>query len=252
MNHFYFEPKKQDYFPTIEKNLISPVSQKEKFSADRTNFSEVLSSSILDSSSNNNSKINYTSLDQGNKDFRENVERIIRNIVNSNNPAYQEELPIKDKNGNYLKSKKPGILEKTEWPLDFAISGPGQGLKLKNGKYTKDGRFSFDQNGRIVSLKEGVPLEIEFKDFNKTNFSNRQLKVDFDGSIKDKITGEYLGKIKFEGARIHQGFLEMPKINVPIKMMELKQMLKSLSLAREIRGFRSRFASQFIESLRSL
>ena len=86
----------------------------------------------------------------------------------------------------------------------------------------------------------------------KKNLSNRELEVSQEGILKDKTSGEILGKIEFEGKKILQGYLEVPKINVAQKIIELRRVVKELGLLREIPSLEYRFRSQAIGILNSL
>ncbi len=59
--------------------------------------------------------------------------------------------------GIQWRDRAPGALEKTDNPFHVAIQGPGF-FELVNGTYTRDGFFSTNEEGTLVSVIDGTPI----------------------------------------------------------------------------------------------
>lgn len=136
----------------------------------------------------------------------------------------------------------------TKSPLDFALNGPGFFTVLgPDGKtwLTRDGNFSLDSNGRLVT-KDGLPVlghngEIYIDGTEVNSDQEGNLKVDgkaLDQLLIVKVQNENLlnkvGHSLFEikpqnkidnapdGIQVQQGFLEQSNVN---SMMEMVNMI---------------------------
>jgi flagellar basal-body rod protein FlgF len=96
-----------------------------------------------------------------------------------------------------LRDLDSGPLEQTGGVLDVAIDGPAYfAIQSENGeRYTRDGHFKMDPNGRLVTFK-GEPVLGEGGEITLPT-SARDIKIAADGTISTE-TGQ-LGKIRLAG-----------------------------------------------------
>ncbi len=179
--------------------------------------------------------------DKAVKESRENIQKAIKstiqNITNADTPGYRRILPYLDSNGNPIIDETPGKLEKTDWHLDLAIAGDGKGFKLANGQYTRDGRFKFDNKGRMVTVDKEIPLEVCYKDGAPVDWSMKELNIDFNGKVTDKLNGKELGYLEVNlkpKGKVMQHYVEQSNVNLPIEFMGLSQKNNLLTLTNNL------------------
>ncbi|MBW2564427.1 MAG: flagellar basal-body rod protein FlgF [Deltaproteobacteria bacterium] len=144
-----------------------------------------------------------------------------------------------------------GPLKHTGNPLDLALEGDGFFcIKTAQGtQYTRNGNFSLDQDGMLVTmdglpvLGEGGPINIEGNTFIvdvKGNISIDGSQVDtikivgFQNPDTLKKTGNSLFKIadknavetKAENTGVSQGFIELSNVNAIRMMTEMIEVLR--------------------------
>ena len=144
-----------------------------------------------------------------------------------------------------------GPLKHTGNPLDLALEGDGFFcIKTEQGtQYTRNGNFSLDQDGMLVTmdglpvLGEGGPINIE----GNTIIVDVKGNISIDGSQVDTIkivgfqnpdalkkTGNSLFKIadknavetKVENTGVSQGFIELSNVNAIRMMTEMIEVLR--------------------------
>lgn len=194
-------------------------------------------------------------LEKSRESTQNDIEASIGNILNADKPGYRKVLPFKDENGNTIYDDAPGTLLRTNWQLDLALNGPGQGFKLANGSYTRDGRFKYDSKGRLVTYNGEIPLEICYEEGAPVDWSLKRLKIDFEGKVIDKQNGDLLGKVvldKNPRTRVMQSYIERSNVNLPLEFMGLAQKLRLIDLTNGIFGTASRLDSEAIGILRGL
>jgi len=144
-----------------------------------------------------------------------------------------------------------GPLKHTGNPLDIALEGDGFFcIKTEQGtQYTRNGNFSLDQDGMLVTmdglpvLGEGGPINIEGNTFSvdvKGNISVDGTQADtikivgFEKPGALKKTGNSLFKIadknavetKAENTGVSQGFIELSNVNAIRMMTEMIEVLR--------------------------
>ncbi len=193
------------------------------------------------------------------KDSREASEKSIQgsisNILNADKPGYKKVLPFKDANGNLIEEATQGRLEKTNWPLDLSIDGMGEGFKLHNGNYTRDGRFKFDIQGRLVTVEDEIPLEICYEESAPIDWSLKKIKIDSEGKVRDLENGDILGKIevnKNKESTIRQGYIERPDINLPLEFMGLAQKLRLVDLNNNLSSLGTKLDGEALQLVKGL
>ena len=144
-----------------------------------------------------------------------------------------------------------GSLKHTGNPLDLALEGDGFFcIKTDQGnQYTRNGKFSLDQDGTLVTmdglpvLGQGGPINIEGNTFTVDVKGN----ISVDGNLVDTIkivgfqkqdalekTGNSLFAIadknaverKVENTGVNQGFLELSNVNAIRMMTEMIEVLR--------------------------
>lgn len=170
------------------------------------------------------------------EDILDNVEKHIENISNLDKAGYKKVTSYRDTDGNIIVDNTPGKVLKSDRYLDFAISGHGKGFLLEDGSYTRDGRFVFNKEGRLVTKDTNTPVVIDLENDVEPDWSMKKFFVRFDGRMFDKLNGKYLGKIAShlgEGARIAQGYTENSNVNIPMELIELRRQLSLLDAQRQ-------------------
>jgi flagellar basal body rod protein FlgF len=183
------------------------------------------------------------------------IQTSIDNILNADKPGYHRVLPFKDANGNPIIDDSKTSLKKTNWQLDLAVDGQGEGFKLTNGQYTRDGRFKYNAEGRPVTVNEEVPLEICYKDGAPVDWSLKSLQIDFEGTVTDKQTGQELGKLEADlgpNARVMQNYLERSNVNLPVEFMGLAQKLRLIDLTNGISSTGTKLDKEAIDVVRAI
>ena len=144
-----------------------------------------------------------------------------------------------------------GVLKHTGNPLDLALEGDGFFcIKTEQGtQYTRNGNFSLDQDGMLVTmdglsvLGEGGSINIDGNTFTVDANGN----VEVDGNLVDTIkivgfqkqdalkkTGNSLFAIadnsavesKVENIRLSQGFIELSNVNAIRMITEMVEVLR--------------------------
>ena len=144
-----------------------------------------------------------------------------------------------------------GALKHTGNPLDLALEGDGFFcIKTEQGtQYTRNGNFSLDQDGMLVTmdglsvLGEGGPINIDGNTFTVDAKGN----VSVDGNLVDTIkivgfqkqdalkkTGNSLFAIadnstvesRFENTGVSQGFIELSNVNAIRMITEMIEVLR--------------------------
>ena len=183
------------------------------------------------------------------------IKSSISNILNADKPGYKRVLPFKDANGNLIEENTKGRLEKTNWPLDLSLDGMGQGFKLQNGEYTRDGRFKFDIQGRLVTVEDEIPLEICYEKNAPIDWSLKKIKIDTEGKVMDLENGEILGKIEIEKEKdsvLRQGYIERPDINLPLEFMGLAQKLRLVDLNNNLSSLGTKLDGEALQLVKGL
>jgi flagellar basal body rod protein FlgG len=134
-------------------------------------------------------------------------------------------------------STREGAIEQTQNPFHFALSGEGY-FKLQDGSLTRDGRFSLDNQGRMVNqqglavMGEGGPIELS---------PGESLVASPEGILTGSVSGELdrlaivnadvepiggnllraTGPTRPATAAVHQGHLEGSNVNSMGVMVEL-------------------------------
>jgi flagellar basal-body rod protein FlgF len=144
--------------------------------------------------------------------LRRQMDIVANNLANADTPAFKVEnlivktdpQPMNDPNGgpdviNYAldvalgRNFGQGALAQTGSSLDMAIEGDGffKVTTAAGERYTRDGRFSLDSQGRVVT-KQGQPVQGEGGDIVVDPIKG-QINVAHDGTISQGT--ERLGKI---------------------------------------------------------
>jgi|688.fasta_scaffold26446_3 flagellar basal body rod protein FlgG len=189
------------------------------------------------------------------KNTKSDVQALLDNISNFDKPGFKRTLALRDKNGNYIQEEVGGRLSKTNWNLDFAIDGAGKGFKLANGEYTRDGRFKYNAEGKLVTVDGEIPLEICYQENAPADWSLKDIKVDFDGNVTDQLNGQVLGQIEVDKeprSRIAQSYLETANINLPLEFMGLAQKLRLVDLSAQIFASTNKLDSEATNMVRAL
>ncbi len=134
-------------------------------------------------------------------------------------------------------STREGAIEQTENPMHFALSGEGY-FSLEDGSLTRDGRFTLDNQGRMVTqnglavMGEGGPIELS---------PGESLTASPHGILTGSVSGELdrfkivnanveptggnqlraTGPTRPATAAVHQGHLEGSNVNSMGVMVEL-------------------------------
>lgn len=170
------------------------------------------------------------------EDTLNNIEKHIENISNLDKAGYKKTTSYRDKDGNIITDNTPGKVLRSDRYLDFAVSGYGKGFKLEDGSYTRDGRFVFNKEGRLVTKDKNIPVVIDLEHDVEPDWSMKEFIVRFDGRMFDKLNGKYIGKIRShlaDGARIAQGYTESSNVNIPLELIELRRQLSLLDAQRQ-------------------
>lgn len=145
-----------------------------------------------------------------------------------------------------------GNLQETGIPTDFAINGDGFfTVQGPNGLlYTKNGRFTVDENGQLVT-REGYPVQM-----NENIFFDQNTMIDEYGYINgaanqlvitvfDEATGELTptdngyfegagGQVTTANSLIHQGYLESSNVQMADTMVELLQITREFEANQKV------------------
>ena len=185
-----------------------------------------------------------------------------QNIANANTSGYKRErltfkdyiIPVDNKPAGVEDGRamadlsqhtidfSPGTLQRTGNPLDVAISGEGF-FALEGDKYTRNGHFSIDGEGNLISqggvkvLGDGGPITIQGNDIEISTSgeitvdglaAGRLKIVDFaDKNDLQKISGGMFTSTKAGediSSHVNQGYLEGSNVNA---IQEMVQMLMS-------------------------
>ncbi|HEY9885907.1 MAG TPA: hypothetical protein V6C96_01475 [Vampirovibrionales bacterium] len=194
-------------------------------------------------------------IENGQKVAKNKIETAMQNILNADKPGFKRVLPFTNPDGSAIYDETPGTLEKTNWMLDLGISGKGEGFLLEDGSFTRDGRFKFGKDGRLVSVDGDKPLSIKYFDDECTDWSMKQLEIDFDGIVRDKLDGKKLGQIQVSmgpKAKLMQSYLEKSNVNMPVELMGLSQKVRELELVNNIQSTGTRLDNEAIQVIRGL
>ncbi len=267
-----------NYFAPLDNLAGASFGSNREFAAENiinkknTNTPENFNDLLIQNSNNTNQKglasyggCHYLNpIDCGNaeksiQDSRDASEKSIKssisNILNADKPGYKKVLPFKDANGNLIEENTKGRLEKTNWPLDLALDGMGQGFKLQNGEYTRDGRFKFDIQGRLVTVEDETPLEICYEQNAPIDWSLKKIKIDTQGKVMDLENGEILGKIEIDKEKdtaLRQGYIERPDINLPLEFMGLAQKLRLVDLNNNLSSLGAKLDGEALQLVKGL
>ncbi|TDI78540.1 MAG: flagellar basal-body rod protein FlgF [Caldithrix sp.] len=156
-----------------------------------------------------------------------------------------------------------GPLEGTNRPLDVAISGSGLfSVETPDGEaYTRDGRFTLNQEGILVTsdghpvLGEGGPIEINVQENFATDIViNGSGEILLDGNIIDKFKtvstenpadfykiGSNLFQLKpgveataLETVEVKQGFLESSNVDSITEMVTMIDLMHQYEMAQKM------------------
>lgn len=194
-------------------------------------------------------------LEQANQDIQKQVENSLENILNASKPGYHKKLPYAGPNGQIITDETPGPLQRTNWQFDLGISGLGKGFKLINGEYTRDGRFKFDKDGKPVTINQEIPLQICYEEGAPIDWSLKNLKIDFDGKVYDKLNGQLLGKIESnmdKRSKILQYYIERSNVNLPLEFMGLQQKLRLVDLNNNVFTTGAKLDSEALQTVTRL
>ncbi|MDX1918243.1 MAG: hypothetical protein SFT81_03780 [Candidatus Caenarcaniphilales bacterium] len=152
------------------------------------------------------------------------VENALQNILKASDPNHKRITPYRFPDGRFLIDESPNTLLKTNYQLDFGIEGGGKGFMLSDGSFTREGRFKYDAKGRLVSIKDEIPLEICYMEGAPKDWSLKKIRVDQKGLVTDRLDGRLLGRVKVDldpKAKIRQGYQETSNVNLPLEYSEL-------------------------------
>jgi flagellar basal body rod protein FlgG len=195
-----------------------------------------------------------SSLDQGQKSIQEQINRTIENITNASEPGYKKVSSIVDANGQVIEDQSSGAIVRTNWYLDLALDGEGKGFELADGRFTRDGRFRLDREGKPVSFRSSTPLKICYEDGAPVDWSMKRLKVDLEGKVYDLGTGKKLGEVqvdKKESGKVLQNYIEKSNVNLPLEFMGLQQKLRILDMMSNVFGTGSKLDGEAINLARN-
>ncbi len=156
-----------------------------------------------------------------------------------------------------------GPLEGTNRPLDVAISGNGLfSVETPNGEaYTRDGRFTLNQEGILITLEgvpvlgEGGPIAINLQENSATEvLINGSGEILIDGNVIDKLKivstenpadfskiGSNLFRLKeggevtvLENVEVKQGFLENSNVDSITEMVSMIDLMHQYEMAQKM------------------
>jgi flagellar basal-body rod protein FlgF len=127
------------------------------------------------------------------------IDVVANNLANMNTTAYKtqrmlfEEYLVKTEGGQQMsfvqdvavaRNLEDGELSATGSPLDMALSGRGYFVvETPEGlRYTRNGHFRFDEEGRLVT-QDGLPVLDEGGKPIQVNLAETQLQVSTDGTV---------------------------------------------------------------------
>jgi len=219
------------------------------------------------------------------------VKVLMNNMVNSDTPGfrkaeaviksfptYLEEAQMRSstqipKVENVVYDQTPGTLLRTGNKLDVAIGGNGFFVvETPWGRgYTRDGRFTLDSNGRVVSVAGSYPVvgeggAISLPSGSKFDINNvgeiliggiKENKlsiVEFeDASALEPVSGSLFKSTSrakektIDAPRIIQGYVETSNVNMVDSMMELVYLSRIYGLDTKILSNRDVMLSRAIE-----
>jgi flagellar basal-body rod protein FlgF len=221
----------------------------------------------------------------------EKVKALMNNMVNAETPGYRKSDVVIKSFPTYLEEaqkrsstqvpkiqgtyydQKPGTLLRTGNKTDVALGGTGFFVvQTPNGDgYTRDGRFTMDANGRLVTVAGNYPVmglegpimvtpgtNIEFAGDGKIMVDGAEINtlkvVDFDDTSKLKpITGSIFQASNDTASeinpnpRIVDGYVEASNVNIIEEMMDLMYLSRVYAVDSKIVSTRDTMFSGAIE-----
>lgn len=167
-----------------------------------------------------------------------------------------------------------GPLVRTENPFDLAIEGNGFFVVSKGGglRYTRNGQFTIDKEGRLVN-GDGDPLlgrggEIRVKGTDVRVEADGSILVD--GALVDKLriadfarrdslrysghgmfTASAEAEIEAEGYTIRQGFYEGSNVNMIMELANLINVLRAFETYTKISQMQDELNSRLSDTMRT-
>lgn len=134
-----------------------------------------------------------------------------------------------------LSINSPGIVVKTDQPLDFALEGPGQFAAQGPGGVlnTRNGAFSQKPDGTLITT-EGYPVLMRNAAGELTPIvaASSLPQIQGDGAVV--VNGQVVGRLEIEGAgpetKLHSGALETSNVELAKEMADLIVSLRSFQV----------------------